>query len=109
MAGGVLTRPKAGEGSVNGACRRDHAVLYAVRRSGAAKFWEERGRTDRPSGMTSKESTMTDALATERQGFHLVDPSPLPIIGAAFAFLTSFCLVLTMRDSRFAVVRPGRL
>ncbi len=32
---------------------------------------------------------MTDAPVTERQGFHLVDPSPWPIIGAAFAFLTA--------------------
>ena len=30
---------------------------------------------------------MTDAAIPDRPGFHLVEPSPWPIVGAAFAFL----------------------
>jgi cytochrome c oxidase subunit 3 len=52
---------------------------------------------------------MTHAPAAERQGFHLVDPSPWPIIGAAFAFLTAFGLVLTMHETVIGGVRPGAL
>ena len=39
---------------------------------------------------------MTDAPAHEHQGFHLVNPSPWPIIGGAFALLTAIGLVMFM-------------
>ena len=39
---------------------------------------------------------MTDAPAHERQGFHLVNPSPWPIIGGALALLTAIGLVMFM-------------
>src|SRR5260370_25970272 len=52
---------------------------------------------------------MTAAPAAERQGFHLVEPSAWPIIGAAFGFLTAFGLILTMHNSAFAGVKPGPL
>ena len=50
---------------------------------------------------------MTDAPVAERQGFHLVDPSPWPIIGAAFAFLTAAGLIMTMHQVTFVGVKPG--
>jgi cytochrome c oxidase subunit III len=39
---------------------------------------------------------MTDASTRARPGFHLVEPSPWPIIGAAFALLTAIGLVMFM-------------
>ncbi len=39
---------------------------------------------------------MTDAPMPARPGFHLVEPSPWPIIGAAFALLTAIGLVMFM-------------
>ena len=39
---------------------------------------------------------MTDTPMPARQGFHLVEPSPWPIIGAAFALLTAIGLVMFM-------------
>ena len=39
---------------------------------------------------------MTDAPMPARPGFHLVEPSPWPIIGAAFALVTAIGLVLFM-------------
>jgi len=44
---------------------------------------------------------MTHAPISERQGFHLVEPSPWPIVGSFFAFLTAFGLILTMRGVGF--------
>ena len=49
---------------------------------------------------------MTDAAVPDRPGFHLVDPSPWPLVGAAFAFLTAFGLILFMHGSSFG---PGLL
>jgi len=40
---------------------------------------------------------MTDAPMPVRTGFHLVDPSPWPIVGSFFAFLTAFGLILSMK------------
>jgi cytochrome c oxidase subunit III len=40
---------------------------------------------------------MTDAPAPTRTGFHLVDPSPWPIIGSFVVFLTALGLILTMK------------
>ncbi len=45
--------------------------------------------------------TMTDAALPDRPGFHLVDPSPWPLVGAAFAFLSAFGLILFMHGSSF--------
>ena len=39
---------------------------------------------------------MTDAAISDRPGFHLVEPSPWPIVGAAVAFLAAFGLILSM-------------
>jgi cytochrome c oxidase subunit 3 len=50
---------------------------------------------------------MTDAPIAERQGFHLVEPSPWPIIAAAFAFLTAAGLIMTMHDVTIAGAKPG--
>src|SRR5271157_2990568 len=50
---------------------------------------------------------MTDAAMPVRQGFHLVEPSPWPIVGAAFAFLTALGLILFMKDLAIAGFRPG--
>ena len=49
---------------------------------------------------------MTDAAVPDRPGFHLVDPSPWPLVGAAFAFLSAFGLILFMHGSSFG---PGLL
>ena len=42
---------------------------------------------------------MTDAPAHEHPGFHLVNPSPWPIIGAAFALVTAIGLVAFMHGA----------
>jgi len=44
---------------------------------------------------------MTDTAVPDRPGFHLVEPSPWPIVGAAFAFLSAFGLILSMHESSF--------
>ena len=53
------------------------------------------------------DAPIVDAPIAERQGFHLVEPSPWPIIGAAFALLTAAGLIMAMHDVAFAGVRPG--
>ena len=42
---------------------------------------------------------MTDAPAHEHQGFHLVDPSPWPIVGAGFALVTAIGLIMFMHGA----------
>ncbi|HTR13684.1 MAG TPA: cytochrome c oxidase subunit 3 [Roseiarcus sp.] len=42
---------------------------------------------------------MTDTPVHERQGFHLVAPSPWPLIGGAFALITAIGLVLFMKGA----------
>ncbi len=42
---------------------------------------------------------MTDAAIPDRPGFHLVDPSPWPLVGAGFGFLSAFGLILFMHGS----------
>ena len=49
---------------------------------------------------------MTDAAVPDRPGFHLVDPSPWPLVGAAVAFVSAFGLILFMHGSSFG---PGLL
>jgi cytochrome c oxidase subunit III len=44
---------------------------------------------------------MTDTAVPDRPGFHLVEPSPWPIVGAAFAFLSAFGLILFMHGMNF--------
>ena len=44
---------------------------------------------------------MTDAAVPDRPGFHLVEPSPWPLVGAAFGFLTAFGLILFMHGVEF--------
>ena len=48
-------------------------------------------------------------VAVERQGFHLVDPSPWPVVGSIFAFLTAVGLILTMKDLTFLGGKTGPL
>ena len=48
------------------------------------------------------EKAMTDAAIPDRPGFHLVEPSAWPIVGAAFALLSAFGLILFMHDSSSA-------
>ncbi len=53
---------------------------------------------------------MTDATDTsipDRPGFHLVEPSAWPIVGAAFAFLSAFGLIFYMHDLTIAGTRVG--
>ena len=50
---------------------------------------------------------MTDAAIPDRPGFHLVEPSPWPIVGAAFAFLSAFGLIFFMHDLTIAGTRVG--
>jgi cytochrome c oxidase subunit 3 len=42
---------------------------------------------------------MTDTPAHEHQGFHLVNPSPWPLLGGVFALITAIGLVLFMRGA----------
>ena len=42
---------------------------------------------------------MTDAPAHEHQGFHLVNPSPWPLIGGIFALVSAIGLVLFMKGA----------
>src|ERR1700727_304541 len=42
---------------------------------------------------------MTDAAVPDRPGFHLVEPSPWPLAGAAFGFLSAFGLILFMHGA----------
>jgi cytochrome c oxidase subunit 3 len=44
-----------------------------------------------------------------RQGFHLVNPSPWPIVGASFAFLTALGLIIFMKDISIGGIKPGFL
>ncbi len=50
---------------------------------------------------------MTDAPMPVRTGFHLVEPSPWPIIGAGFAFLTAVGLILFMKELSIFGWTPG--
>jgi cytochrome c oxidase subunit III len=49
------------------------------------------------------------APVSERQGFHLVKPSPWPIIAGAFVFVTAIGLVMAMHNEAIAGVHPGPL
>ena len=42
---------------------------------------------------------MSDAAVPDRPGFHLVDPSPWPLVGAAAGFVAAFGLILSMHGS----------
>ena len=44
---------------------------------------------------------MTDSAIRDRPGFHLVEPSAWPIVGAGFAFLSAFGLILFMHGLAF--------
>jgi cytochrome c oxidase subunit 3 len=50
---------------------------------------------------------MTDAAVPDRPGFHLVEPSPWPIVGGAFAFLSAFGLIMFMHDEAIGGTRIG--
>ncbi len=47
--------------------------------------------------------------AAERPGFHLVNPSPWPIVGSVFALLTAVGLIVTMKDLSFLGGKTGPL
>ena len=63
--------------------------------------------TDAP--IVAHGSIASDQPIVERQGFHLVDPSPWPIVGALFALLTAVGLILTMKDLTFLGGKTGPL
>ena len=42
---------------------------------------------------------MTDTAVPDRPGFHLVEPSPWPIVGAFFTFLSAFGLIWSMHHA----------
>ncbi len=52
---------------------------------------------------------MTDSHETAHEGFHLVEPSPWPIVGAFFAWLTAVGLIIWMKQLEIAHVKPGAL
>ncbi|MGO9423447.1 cytochrome c oxidase subunit 3 [Roseiarcus sp.] len=55
-------------------------------------------------------ATIEDAAPiAERPGFHLVDPSPWPIVGSICALLTAVGLILTMKDLTFLGGKTGPL
>ena len=51
---------------------------------------------------------MADAHAKPHHDYHLVNPSPWPIVGAFFAFLTAVGLIMWMKahDDRRPEARP---
>ncbi|HUI12308.1 MAG TPA: cytochrome c oxidase subunit 3 [Xanthobacteraceae bacterium] len=51
---------------------------------------------------------MADAHA-KHHDYHLVDPSPWPVVGSIFAFLTAVGLILTMKDLSFLGGKTGPL
>jgi len=50
---------------------------------------------------------MADAHAKPHHDYHLVNPSPWPVVGAIFAFLTAVGLILTMHGKDMALGRFG--
>jgi len=52
---------------------------------------------------------MTDAHETAHEGFHLVEPSPWPIVGAFFAFTSALGLIQWMKAIQIAHTKPGAL
>jgi cytochrome c oxidase subunit 3 len=50
---------------------------------------------------------MADAHAKPHHDYHLVNPSPWPLVGAGFAFLTAVGLILSMHASEMALGRFG--
>ncbi len=63
--------------------------------------------TDAP--IAADAPTVAEAPAEERQGFHLVNPSPWPIVGSFCALLTAVGLILTMKDLTFLTGKTGPL
>jgi cytochrome c oxidase subunit 3 len=50
---------------------------------------------------------MTDGHAKPHHDYHLVNPSPWPLVGSIFAFLTASGLILTMHSKDMALGRFG--
>ena len=50
---------------------------------------------------------MADAHAKPHHDYHLVNPSPWPLVGAGFAFLTAVGLILSMHAKEMALGRFG--
>lgn len=50
---------------------------------------------------------MTAARAKPNHDYHLVDPSPWPILGAAAAFVMAVGAIMWMKHISFGTVRPG--
>ena len=51
---------------------------------------------------------MADAHAKPHHDYHLVNPSPWPIIGAVFAFLTAVGLIMWMKEMTIGGLKLGR-
>ena len=128
-AGRVLPRSAAREGSRHGRGRRDHAVLHALRAEqagetgsvggaaeasgGAARFSRPgslaHDETKQPTGLEAgriqEGSSMAEAHAKPHHDYHLVNPSPWPLIGSIFAFLIAVGLIMSMHEGHG--VRPA--
>ena len=50
---------------------------------------------------------MADAHAKPHHDYHLVNPSPWPLVGSIFAFLTAVGLIMSMKDLSFGGLRAG--
>ena len=50
---------------------------------------------------------MADAHAKPHHDYHLVNPSPWPLVGSCFAFLTAVGLILSMHSKEMALGRFG--
>jgi cytochrome c oxidase subunit 3 len=50
---------------------------------------------------------MADAHAKPHHDFHLVNPSPWPLVGAIFAFLTAVGLIMSMKDMTIGGLKVG--
>ncbi len=61
----------------------------------------------RAEGNEEQGKSMADAHAKPHHDYHLVNPSPWPVVGAAFAFLTAVGLILTMHGKDMALGRFG--
>ena len=58
-------------------------------------------------GARSKVNPMADAHAKPNHDYHLVDPSPWPIIGAAAAFVMAVGAIMWMKHISFGGLKPG--
>ena len=125
-AGDVLRRSQDRRGRRHQEHRRDHVVLYVLpHRQGGRALPQRRPAPSRdrdhrtfggaapPRVWEERESTMAEAHAHAKQhDYHLVNPSPWPIVGSvgAFALADRRAVVFHVEESRrpAALVRGAR-